>query len=49
MSKFYLIDREALGIGKAKREAFENPAYADSMSGLLRALECIEYRGVCIR
>ena len=22
---------------------------ADSMSGLLRALECIEYRGFCIR
>lgn len=30
-----LIDADALGIGKAKREAFENPAYADGWNSAI--------------
>ena len=34
-----LIDRGALGIGKAKREAFDNPAYADGWNSAIAIIE----------
>ena len=34
-----LIDRGALGIGKAKREAFNNPAYADGWNSAIAIIE----------
>lgn len=33
------IDADALGIGKAKREAFENPAYADGWNSAIAIIE----------
>lgn len=37
--KLDLIDRGALGIGKAKREAFNNPAYADGWNCAIDIIE----------
>lgn len=34
-----LIDANALGIGKAKREAFDNPAYADGWNSAIAIIE----------
>ena len=34
-----LIDANALGIGKAKREAFNNPAYADGWNSAISIIE----------
>ena len=34
-----LIDANALGIGKAKREAFDNPAYADGWNSAIEIIE----------
>jgi hypothetical protein len=34
-----LIDANALGICKAKREAFENPAYADGWNSAIEIIE----------
>ena len=34
-----LIDADALGIGKAKREAFDNPAYADGWNSAIAIIE----------
>ena len=34
-----LIDANALGIGKAKREAFNNPAYADGWNSAIDIIE----------
>ena len=34
-----LIDRGALGIGKAKREAFNNPSYADGWNSAISIIE----------
>ena len=34
-----LIDRSSLGIGKAKREAFDNPAYADGWNSAIAIIE----------
>ena len=34
-----LIDANALGIGKAKREAFDNPAYADGWNSAISIIE----------
>lgn len=34
-----LSDANALGIGKAKREAFENPAYADGWNSAIEIIE----------
>lgn len=34
-----LIDVDALGIGKAKREAFENQAYADGWNSAIEIIE----------
>ena len=34
-----LIDRGALGIGKAKREAFNEPAYADGWNSAIDIIE----------
>ena len=33
------IEREALGIGKANREVFENPAYADGWNAAIDIIE----------
>ena len=34
-----LIDRSSLGIGKAKREVFDNPAYADGWNSAIAIIE----------
>ena len=34
-----LIDRTALGIGEAKREVFENPAYADGWNSAIKIIK----------
>lgn len=34
-----LIDRSSLGIGKAKREVFDNPAYADGWNSAITIIE----------
>ncbi len=34
-----LIDANALGIGKAKREVFDNPAYADGWNSAIAIIE----------
>ena len=34
-----LIDAYALGIGRAKREAFDNPAYADGWNSAISIIE----------
>ena len=34
-----LIDANALGIGKAKREVFDNPAYADGWNSAISIVE----------
>lgn len=34
-----LIDRQALGIGRAKRDAFENPAYADGWNSAIEIIK----------
>ena len=34
-----VIDVDALGIGKAKREVFENPAYADGWNSVIEIIE----------
>ena len=39
MDKMRLIDANALGIGKAKREAFDNPAYADGWNSAIAIIE----------
>ena len=34
-----MIDRSSLGIGKAKRELFDNPAYADGWNSATAIIE----------
>ena len=34
-----LIDADALGIGKAKRDVFENPAYADGWNSAIEIID----------
>lgn len=34
-----LIDRSSLGIGKAKREVFDNPAYADGWNSAIAIID----------
>ena len=34
-----LIDRSSLGIGKAKREVFDNPTYADGWNSAIAIIE----------
>ena len=39
MAEFELIDRRALGIGKAKREIFDIPEYADGWNSAIEVID----------